>query len=416
MRPEPVQKFLRPAYSVTVPAALNGHSVELALRVWESPLAAPFVHAGAAAHPPLLGIAGDVSRIVSLEQQNFWVGTIPVWALEISGLCVGLFSLGLFLLQRQAREYAYVAVFLCGGAIVNGLWPVAVQSEASYRITLQAAFTFYSVGLCCFLLFTWGFVGAKADRLLYACLVVAWGDAIGTALMNLGLIPYAGVPWIYAAMHGSIAIAVFARLYTLARRGNRDAQLLMVPFFLFWAVYCVVGVVEALAGSDIADLHGALILYHNPRFDIYWEQFFELLSDFAIGAVLVLRFTRSAKQEQRLRTEMESARRVQGQLVPTDLPRLTHFACEAAYRAAGEVGGDFYQVFPAARGLCARPHRRRKRLRPARRHAGHAHCGWRRDAGTREPRPCGDARPPQPAPLRPDRRRIRHMPLRFAGC
>jgi hypothetical protein len=350
MRPEPVQKYLRTAYSVALPPALNGRSVEFALRAWESPLAAPFVHAGAAAHPPLLGTAGDVSRIVSLEQQNFWVAAIPGWAEVLVEFCAGVFSFGLFLLQRQAREYAYVAAFFCSGVLANGLWPMAIQSEASFRITQQAVFTTFSVGLCCFLLFTWRFVGARADRLLYACLVVAWGDAIGITLVNLGFIPYAGSTWIWTAMHGFLSIAVFVRLYTLARRGNRDAQLLLLPFFLFWAVYCVLGVVEALASSGIADLHSALILYHNPRFEIYWQDFFALLSDFAIGAVLVLRFTRSAKQEQRLRTEMEAASCVQGQLVPADLPQLAAFACDAAYRAAGEVGGDFYQVFPRADG------------------------------------------------------------------
>jgi hypothetical protein len=350
MRPEPVQKYLRTAYSVAVPPALNGNSVELALRAWESPLAAPFVHAGAAAHPPLLGTAGDVSRIVSLEQQNFWVAAIPSWAEVLVEFCAGVFSLGLFLLQRQAREYAYVAAFFCSGVLANGLWPMAIQSEASFRITQQAVFTTFSVGLCCFLLFTWRFVGARPDRLLHACLVVAWGDALGITLVNLGLISFAGSTWIWTAMHGFLSIAVFVRLYALARRGNRDAQLLLIPFFFFWAVYCVVGVVAALGSSGIADLTNAMILYHNPRFNIYWQDFFALLSDFAIGAVLVLRFTRSAKQEQRLRTEMEAARRVQGKLVPADLPRLTHFACEAAYRAAGEVGGDFYQVFPRPDG------------------------------------------------------------------
>src|SRR6516164_6562417 len=38
MRPEPVQKYLRTAYSVALPPALNGRSVEFALRAWESPL------------------------------------------------------------------------------------------------------------------------------------------------------------------------------------------------------------------------------------------------------------------------------------------------------------------------------------------------------------------------------------------
>jgi serine phosphatase RsbU (regulator of sigma subunit) len=77
-----------------------------------------------------------------------------------------------------------------------------------------------------------------------------------------------------------------------------------------------------------------------------WSHLSTVLFFISVGAVLVLRYARSAKQEQRLRTEMEAARRVQGQLVPAELPRTAHFTCEAAYRAAGEVGGDFYQVFP----------------------------------------------------------------------
>jgi hypothetical protein len=116
-------------------------------------------------------------------------------------------------------------------------------------------------------------VGARADRLLYVCLVVAWVDAISAALVNLGIIHVAGSYWMIAAMFLFLAIAVFARLYTRARRGNRDAQLLLIPFSFFWAVYCVVGVIEALESSGIADLSGTLILYRNPRFDIYWYDF-----------------------------------------------------------------------------------------------------------------------------------------------
>lgn len=47
---------------------------------------------------------------------------------------------------------------------------------------------------------------------------------------------------------------------------------------------------------------------------------------------------------------MESARRVQSLLVPTYLPTTPHFHFEAAYVAASEVGGDFYQVLPQADG------------------------------------------------------------------
>jgi len=129
MRPEPVQKYLRSAYSVAVPAVLNGRSVELALRAWESPLADPSVHAGGAAQPPLLGTVDAVSHIVSLDRQNSWLAAIPDWACDLVGFCAGVFSFGLFLLDRQAREYAWAAVFLCGRALVFALWTIAMHSE-----------------------------------------------------------------------------------------------------------------------------------------------------------------------------------------------------------------------------------------------------------------------------------------------
>jgi hypothetical protein len=50
-----------------------------------------------------------------------------------------------------------------------------------------------------------------------------------------------------------------------------------------------------------------------------------LLAYPAIGAVLVQRFTRSAEQEQRLATEMKSARQIQAQLVPLDFPSVAGF-------------------------------------------------------------------------------------------
>jgi serine phosphatase RsbU (regulator of sigma subunit) len=93
-----------------------------------------------------------------------------------------------------------------------------------------------------------------------------------------------------------------------------------------------------------------LVLYRGDGFIVGWDESSLLLSYFAIGTVLVLRFTRSAQEEQRLSTEMESAHQVQAQLVPLQLPTMPHFRFEAAYLAASEVGGDFYQIFPQSDG------------------------------------------------------------------
>ena len=351
MRPEPAFTHLRTVYAIPVPATLHGRSVEVALRAWEDKRAAPYLGAGAASHPALLGTARDLDRITALEQEHRWLAKFPDWAVDMAGLCVGLFSFGLFLLQRQAREYAYAAAYLCGSAASDVLFWILHQAGTDQPITANASGVLDSVLLCFWLLFTWGFVRARADRLLYACLAAAWMLAFATPLVDVfRVIGIGGFYWILAAIYLFLSIAVFVRLYTLARRGNRDAQLFLVPFFLSMVVNSILAVISALFASGVVSLLSTRTLYRGPYFDVTWEQFFAVLSYFAIGAVLVLRFARSAHQEQRLRTEMESARRVQGQLVPVALPRFAHFACDAAYRSASEVGGDFYQLFPRADG------------------------------------------------------------------
>jgi hypothetical protein len=351
MRPEPAFTHLRTVYAIPVPAALHGRSVEVALRAWEDRRASPYLGSGAASHPALLGTARDLERIAAQEQENRWLAKFPDWAVDMAGLCVGLFSFGLFFLQRQAREYAYAAAYFFGFAALDVLFWILVQAGAEAPITANASSVADSVLLCFWLLFTWGFVRARADRLLYACLAAAWMVTIATPLVDVfWVIGIGGFYWIVAAMYLFLSIAVFVRLYTLARRGNRDAQLFLVPFFLSMVVEGIVAVIGALYTSGVVSLLSARILYRGPYFNVAWQQFFTILSDFAIGAVLVLRFARSAHQEQRLRTEMESARRVQGQLVPAQLPQLAGFACDAGYRTASEVGGDFYQVFPRLDG------------------------------------------------------------------
>ena len=349
MRPKPDWTFLRDVYPIAVPAALHGRSVEIALRVWEPPVWAFSAGVGAAARPALLGTAADVERIDSLAQENRWLAEIPDWVVDTLGFAVGLFSLGLSLLQRRAREYAYAAALFCGAPAVNLYYWISQQAGASFFILVPLNFCSAAL-VCLWLLFVWEFMRARADRLLYACLAITWIGCIAPPLLYLGVISDAVYSWAGAAIDLFLAVAVFVRLSTLARRGSRDAQLFLIPFSLWALVNCVWLIFLGLWASGVANLFSALTLYHGARFDITWKNVLWLLQNLSVGAVLVLRYARSAKQEQRLSAEMEAAQRVQGQLVPAELPKFEGFACDAAYRAASEVGGDFYQVFPQPDG------------------------------------------------------------------
>jgi serine phosphatase RsbU (regulator of sigma subunit) len=64
----------------------------------------------------------------------------------------------------------------------------------------------------------------------------------------------------------------------------------------------------------------------------------------------VLRFARSRRDEERLVAELEAARAVQHVLIPDKIPSVPGFSIDCAYKPAGEVGGDFFQILPLPDG------------------------------------------------------------------
>jgi len=73
-----------------------------------------------------------------------------------------------------------------------------------------------------------------------------------------------------------------------------------------------------------------------------------------LGAATLVIFVRDLiddrRDKERLAAELEAARSVQQVLIPDEIPNIPGFTLESVYRPAGEVGGDFFQILPAARG------------------------------------------------------------------
>ncbi len=78
----------------------------------------------------------------------------------------------------------------------------------------------------------------------------------------------------------------------------------------------------------------------------------ELLSaagaQIAVGLERARLYEETQHQRARLERELAMARMVQASLLPSPLPLLGDFQVAAEWRAAREVGGDFYDVFPIA--------------------------------------------------------------------
>ena len=82
------------------------------------------------------------------------------------------------------------------------------------------------------------------------------------------------------------------------------------------------------------------------RFDAGWIFFTALASAF----VTTRHINTEGARQYRAEGELEAARAVQQLLIREEMPNLPGFRIESVYRPAGEVGGDFFQILPAAAG------------------------------------------------------------------
>lgn len=354
MRPTPVWLGYTPdVHCIPLPAALHGRTIELAIRVWQPQASANDVAFIGRTANPRVGAVETITNLHKVSLFGLWMAQVPSWIVDIIAIGIGLFSLGLFFLRRRATEYAWAGLFLLDSAAPDiGSWFYHTRAWPAFDWIFVA--TCLSAAMLIFwLLFIWRFLRAPADRLLRTGIALLLLVPIPALLARWGLVTItdANLSWVIVPL--VLVILVIARLVRLAWRGNREAQLLLIPFllsnlmqaitetmdFLYW-----VGAIRARRGGNY------LLLYHGPNFSLSWEWLFGLLSDLTVAALLMLRFARAAERDERLSAEMEAAHRVQAQLVPAQLPATPHFRFEAAYRAASEVGGDLYQVFPQPDG------------------------------------------------------------------
>ena len=335
---------------IPIPLALNGHTIQIALRTWESPLAAPAATNGMAARLPVLATAGTVSTLHTLTATQTLITRAPDWLVAVVAAVIGLFSLGLYALRSRSTEYVWAALWLLCIPLqrATNLRRLFGHWETSHAVLLDQSILAF--GLACWLIFIWRFVGSHTDWRLVAGILLTACSPLAPLLVMFGGISVAGSYVIWAGVSLLLAALIFIHLVRLAARGNRDAQMFLVPFLLSTVMQSVDYVRGALYYVGLRGTNSALALFHGPGFTVSWGDLFALLSYLAVAAVLILRFTRSAEQEQRLSGEIESARAVQALLVPAVLPFTPHFHFEAAYIAASEVGGDLYQVFPQPDG------------------------------------------------------------------
>jgi len=260
-------------------------------------------------------------------------------------LCVATLGAILYLAQRHHSEYLWLAL-LCVTVAVNGniqlLWQLAAISYSVYiPLNLWIGRIFMAVTLEFILRFT----GAKDRRLIHI---------IQIAVLVFPVFGLIGPEQIYQVLSVTAEVVFLSlvtwMLFAAWRRGQREAGVMLFPFFL------------AAIGDSIDTILGYMAEKHwvpekvaNYRFHVGPIEFSTSLLSFAIFlgsliAVILYRFVRVSQEEQRSAAEIAAARSVQAMLIPTELPSNRYFMLESAYIPVNGVGGDFFQVLPVKDG------------------------------------------------------------------
>ncbi|HUY94551.1 MAG TPA: SpoIIE family protein phosphatase [Terracidiphilus sp.] len=303
--------------------------------------------------PPILGEQHSMDRLRELvSHERFW-STTDTLINFVCNMLTALAGLALFALRRKEREYLWFgSAQLMWGALALTYLLINHDSVEYYTAgTLLGLFKAAAQLLNLEFFIT---LLRQPKRALYW---MAFAGSVGPLLLILLLSSgLASVP-VFNAGCGILdlvyGVCVPALLYHGAIGGIREARLLIVPFTMSFSIN-VAGDLESipvLAGLGWVRLLSPHLreLIHVP----FPMSAFNLAGDlamFSVVAVLVLRYARSRRDEERLASELEAARAVQHVLIPDDIPALPGYHVECVYKPAGQVGGDFFQILPLPQG------------------------------------------------------------------
>ena len=290
---------------------------------------------------------------------HVWLTTIGdnllEWFYEFAGLGLGIIAFALFTAQRQQREYLWIFLLFLAAALHAPL----KFYELFHNLPTGSAYVdacFSIAGLVLQTLMFLAFLRMPLKRWLQAWLVVSalgilfqsWQTASGTG-SSIGVL--LSVTPELSLIAGIIPILLIVRW----RRGNHEAGILLVPAVVAsLSIYVQLGIFLV---SMIPEFAGPAFRFQNAIFNwtagpftINANSIDGCLFVLSLAVILVLRSTRIAHQQAHLETEMAAAREVQQIILPEQLEHVPGFSIESAYVPAQQVGGDFFQILPAAEG------------------------------------------------------------------
>jgi hypothetical protein len=323
------------------------HTVTVAIRVWHAPMWASY-YGGGPHQPVRIGETTLLQQRAGDDVVNLAWALVDEIVLSILEGVAGLAALGFFYLRPREREYLWFGLMLLF-SMANRCWSVWAQY---HRVGVYAR---DDVAALLAGLSALGAIGFY-DRLLQGRRDWLFWVTVGATVANV-LSAFADGP-LLTVKQTQLTAAVFLLPFSVwvltllvraARQGLADARLLLVPVLLLQVSSLAGGLVwmSYLAGWQHKYALGDVALSSWPFF-FTLNDLTSALFLLAMLAILIGRFTRTRRHEERYAKELEAAASVQHVLIPEDLLSVPGFAIASVYKPASEVGGDFFQIVPMA--------------------------------------------------------------------
>jgi len=274
---------------------------------------------------------------------------------NLLSLGVGLVALALFLSQRQRREYLWIFVLGMLNAAILPLLAISIIRNLPASLFISYEILRFGTNLTMILMVR-AFLREPFGWLLLL------GTSVGcfiSYVFEVGYL-YGALPYSFAVYEVIPIAIVFAvilpvLLFRQLRRGDREAGILLIPFFFYsLGVY---GFMGARLLQQIPPLRSVALRAEQLIFGIPLGMLTVGLGDlgilifyFSLAIILVIRAARISRQQAVLEGEMAAAREVQQVLLPDRVEAVPGFTVESVYQPAQQVGGDFFQILPAGEG------------------------------------------------------------------
>jgi hypothetical protein len=322
----------------------------LAIRVWAPPEFAARLDGGLN-HAPRIGDAHAIAQLRALGgYELYWKSSYLV--LELFANSIGaLASLIMFALRRKEREYLWFGIYL-------SIWTCY---DLTAIATIFRPVSFYLFNETIILLVALGFYSGvefytamcrQGRGWLYRAAVFFVLAVLCLSQLS-GLLPQYNFSILYGWAYSGVWTCVAAMVYRAWRAGSKDGRLLMLPA----TIATIPSVLHAvIVTPPFAHQVWALAIEHFFDHAIRWPfpyDFGSFIGDFTnllVLFVVINRFARSRRDEERLESELEAARAVQQVLIPDEVPTIPGFQVHAVYNPASQVGGDFFQIVATQTG------------------------------------------------------------------